>query len=100
MALQKGRFALRNATLHYANHVEIRATPTDFQFVFSHLTVERPDKNADPKYVDIQDPVFLSVSPQLAKKLMDILPGTVNGYEELFGEINMPPVSVEQNSNA
>lgn len=82
---------LTNMVLYYSNHVEVRATPADFQFVFSHLTVERPDKEDGPRFVNAQNPVMISVSPQLAKKLLDILPGTVEGYERLFGEIQLLP---------
>jgi hypothetical protein len=68
----------------YTNAANLEVTPWDFKLVFGELK-----KNSDGKTV-IEQSVEVTMSPQHAKALADILSTNVREYEKNVGEIKLP----------
>jgi hypothetical protein len=68
----------------YANAANLEVTPWDFKMIFGELK-----KSSDGKPV-IEQSVEVTMSPQHAKALADILSVNVREYEKNVGEIKLP----------
>ena len=67
----------------YANAANMEVTPWDFKIVFGEL------KKSEGKVV-IEQSVEVTMSPQHAKALAEILSSNVREYEKNIGEIKLP----------
>ncbi len=74
----------RRATGHievYANNAQITATYFDFQVVFGEILEASKEK------LVTEDSVTIKMSPQLAKRLSEILQTHIGKYETMYGAI-------------
>jgi flagellar protein FlaG len=69
----------------YANSVQIRVNLWDFFLMFGHIN------QTSQESVHIQSFQGVSVSPQQAKALLNLLQQNVGQYESAFGEIRLEP---------
>ncbi|MDF2803155.1 MAG: hypothetical protein K0S61_3058 [Anaerocolumna sp.] len=69
----------------YTNSVDIILSPYDVQ-----LKVEVKTAGRDGLPYDVEEPIFLLMSPVHAKALSLILEKNMNDYEKQFGEIKLP----------
>jgi len=67
----------------YANAANMEVTPWDFKIVFGEL------KKSEGKLV-IEQSVEVTMSPQHAKALAEILNNNIREYEKNVGEIKLP----------
>ncbi|MDZ4803054.1 MAG: DUF3467 domain-containing protein [Bryobacteraceae bacterium] len=72
----------------YANDIQVQITPWDLRFIFGEVT-EAPTKELPRVLVTLLAEV--RVSPQMAKKLVEIVKSQLDGYEQTFGVIPSPP---------
>jgi hypothetical protein len=70
----------------YANSVRFAAAPWDFSLVFGQTIVDVVDD------LHIEDKVTVTLSPQTAKAMADILVKNLHDYEAQFGEIRYNPI--------
>jgi len=86
----------RGADFHviYANSVRFATAPWDFSLVFGQTIVDR----IDDAY--IEDKVTITLSPQTAKAVADILNRNLADYERQFGEIRYTPLQPSQNEQS
>ena len=84
---------MSNHHVGYANNVNINWNPCDFQFTFINHTPLPNSENS-------QEYIIISVSPQLAKQMLQMLPYAIGQYENSFGEINDASVSLSKNEVA
>ena len=70
----------------YANSVRFATAPWDFSLVFGQTIVDQIDD------LHIEDQVTISLSPQTAKAMADILNKNLADYERQFGEIRYTPI--------
>jgi hypothetical protein len=70
----------------YANSVRFAAAPWDFSLVFGQTIVDVVDD------LHIEDKVTVTLSPQTAKAMADILNKNLEDYERQFGEIHYAPI--------
>jgi hypothetical protein len=71
----------------YANDVQVQTTPWDLRLIFGEITNVPTSK--DP-IVDIMQLGELRLSPQLAKKMTEVLLDQLSTYEANVGEIPLP----------
>ena len=69
----------------YANDIQFQTTPWDCRLVFSELVVLD-----EPPILDVRQLGEIRISPQLAKKVVEILVRQLTQYEEKFGVIPGP----------
>lgn len=67
----------------YSNAANMEVTPWDFKIIFGEL------KKSEGKLV-IEQSVQITMSPQHAKALADVLSTNVREYEKTVGEIKLP----------
>lgn len=91
----KARPATRNVSRSstfvtlYANDVQIQTSPWDLRFVFGELT-DQLEEGPGPS-IRVNQTGELRVSPQFAKKLVQLIYVQLKAYEQTFGEIpNIP----------
>lgn len=75
----------------YANDIQIHTSPWDLRIVLGEIadTVE-----GDPPSINVNQLGEVRVSPQLAKRLVQVISEQVQQYERLFGPI--PDVAAPQ----
>ena len=75
----------------YANDIQINTSPWDLRFIFGELSdaVAGPDPS-----IAVSQIGELRISPQLAKKLVQLLAMQLAAYERTFGVIPDVPVNV------
>ncbi|MGD1216600.1 MAG: DUF3467 domain-containing protein [Terriglobales bacterium] len=69
----------------YANSALLDVTPWDFVFTFGEM--QRSD-NAPPSHIENQ--VAITMSPQHAKALLNVMKTKIDEYEKHMGEIKLP----------
>jgi Protein of unknown function (DUF3467) len=86
----------RGADFHviYANSVRFATAPWDFSLVFGQTIVDKIDD------VYIEDKVTVTLSPQTAKAMADILNRNLADYERQFGEIRYTPIQASQSGQS
>ena len=70
----------------YANSVRFAAAPWDFSLVFGQTIVDQVDD------LHIEDKITVTLSPQTARAMADILNKNLEDYERQFGEIRYTPI--------
>ena len=70
----------------YANSVRFAAAPWDLSLVFGQTIVDQVDD------LHIEDRVTVTLSPQTARAMADILNKNLEDYERQFGEIRYTPI--------
>jgi len=80
------RVPAENFMAVYANTTQVRMGIFDVQFSFG-VNVENEDK--DSSETTMRESVQVSMSPQHAKAVLQLLAGNLKGYEEEFGVINL-----------
>jgi hypothetical protein len=71
----------------YLNHLQVGFTRFDFQMVLGLVEVS----NAEEYHDTVQETACVKMTPGYAKALVQDLVRTLQGYEELYGEISIPP---------
>src|SRR5947209_7406693 len=73
----------------YANDIQIHTSPWDLRFVFGELgdPVEGPGPS-----INVNQLGEVRISPQFAKKLVDLIITQLAAYEQTFGKIPDIPV--------
>lgn len=70
----------------YANTTQVRVGVFDVQLRFG-VNIENEDKDSDE--TTMEEIVRVSISPQHAKAVLQLLAANLKGYEEEFGVINL-----------
>lgn len=73
----------------YANDIQVQTSPWDVRFLFGQVAGPAPN-NTDDAPIVVQQQAELHISPQLAKKLMQILTAQIAVYERELGPIPSP----------
>jgi hypothetical protein len=72
----------------YANDVQIQTSPWDVRLIFGEIFQAPSPENPNAIVRQLGE---LRVSPQLAKKLAEIILGQLAIYEKRFGAVPSPP---------
>jgi len=68
----------------YANSARLLVSPWDFRFIFGEI------EEATGECLDIREDVRVTMSPEHAKAVFQMLERNIRQYEEKFGEIKQP----------
>jgi Protein of unknown function (DUF3467) len=70
----------------YANSVRLGVSPWDFSFIFGQNIIDILDD------LHVEDRISVTLSPQTAKAMAEILNRHIEEYEQQFGEIRYRPI--------